>query len=95
MRVNCARSTNLVKHILKLVLRQSRTLDILDCTQILGHLLAVFFLDRLHFLPCKLLSHTGIVSQIDLSANDKAGYARAMMVHLREPFLSHVFERRW
>ena len=54
--------THLIKHILKLELRQRRALHVLDRTQLLGHLLAVLFPHRLHLLLRQLLPNLRIVS---------------------------------
>lgn len=82
----------LVKYILQLVLRQGTTLDVLDRTQLLGHSLAVLFPHGLHLLLRQLVFDTGIISQIDLCANDEAGDTGAVMVDLGEPFLANVLE---
>ena len=41
----------------------------------------------------QLLNNLRIVSQIDLSADDEAGYSRTMMPNFRKPFLLNVLER--
>lgn len=82
----------LIKDILELVLSQSRALDVFDSAQFLGHAVTIFFADGLHLLAGKLLPNAGIVAQISLCTDNEAGDARAMVVHLREPFLPDVLE---
>ena len=89
-----AHSTYLIEHILQLVLRQCRTFYVLDRAKILRHFLAILTSHRLHPLFCQLLFDLSILPQIDLGANDKARYTGAVVVHLWEPFLPHVLERR-
>lgn len=84
--------TYLVKDILQLVLREGAALDVLDRTKLLGHPLAILLPHGLHFLFRQLLTHAGIIPQIDLGADDEAGHARAVVVYFGEPFLAHVFE---
>jgi hypothetical protein len=84
----------LVKHILELVLRQRTAFDVFNRAEVLRHTLAVLSADRGHLLLSKLLSDTGVISQIDLSTDNQAGDAWAVVVDLGEPFLADVFERR-
>ena len=90
--VNETLTLYLVENILEFVLRESRALDVLNRSQILRHLLAGFPGDRAHLLLSELLADAGIVSQIDLRADDEARHTRAMMVHLRKPFLAHILK---
>lgn len=83
----------LVKHILQLILRQSTALDVLDRTQVLGHSLTILSPHRCHLLLGQLLLYAGIVSQIDLCADNEAGDAGAVVMDLGEPFFADVFER--
>lgn len=85
----------LIKDILQLVLRQSRALHIFNCTKLLGHPVAVLLTNRLHLLASQLLPNAGVVAQIGLSADNKAGYTGAVVVHLGEPLFPYVFERGW
>lgn len=82
----------LIKHILELELRQSTALDILDSAELLGHPLAVLPSHGGHLLLGQLLSDAGVVSQIDLGADDEAGDAGAVVVDLGEPLLADVLE---
>ena len=86
------RDTNLVKNVLELVLRESRTLDVFHCAQLLGHTVSIFLADRLHLLAGKLLADRGIVAKIGLGAHDQAGDTGAVVVHLGEPLLANVLE---
>lgn len=82
----------LVKHVLEFVLRQSTALDILHGAQVLCHALAVLLPHRLHLLLGQFLSHARVIPQIDLCTDNEAGNARAVVVHLGEPFLADVLE---
>jgi hypothetical protein len=84
----------LIKHILELILRQGRALDVLDGAELLGHALARLSRYGPHLLPGKLLDDMGVVAQVDLRADDEARHARAVVVHFWEPLLAHVLERR-
>lgn len=85
-------TTYLVKHIFELVLRQRTALDVFNRAEVLRHTLTVLSADGGHLLLGKLLSDAGVISQIDLSSNNEAGNARAVVVNLREPLLANVFE---
>jgi hypothetical protein len=84
--------TYLVKDILQLVLRQSRALHIFNCTQVLGHAVAVLLPNRLHLLASELLPNTGVIAQIGLGADDQAGNTGAVVVDLREPLFPDVLK---
>lgn len=86
------RHNRLVKDILQLVLRERRTLHILDRTQFLGHTLAIFLADRRHLRLSQLLTNLRVVAEIGLRADDEAWNARAVVVNLRKPFLADVLE---
>lgn len=83
----------LVKHILELILSERRALDVLDSAQFACHSLAILLLDRCHSLLRELIFHRIVFSKIDLSTNDKAGNAWAVVMDLWEPFLADVLER--
>ena len=85
----------LIKDILELVLRQRRTLHVLDSTQLLSHTLAVLLTDWAHLLLRKLLAHAWVIAQIGLGTNDQARNTWAVVVDLREPLLAHVLEGGW
>lgn len=84
--------THLIKDILELELCQGTALDVLNGAQFLGHPLAILLPDRRHLLLRKFLANTRVIAKIDLSANDQARHARAMVVDLREPLLANVLE---
>ena len=84
--------SNLIKDVFELILSQSATLNVFDCTQFLGHSLAIFFLHRCHSLFCKLFFDSSLIAQIGLSTNDQAWDAGAVVVDFWEPFLAHIFE---
>lgn len=86
------RDTNLVKNVLELVLRESRTLDVFHCAQLLGHTVSIFLANRLHLLAGKLLADRGIVAKIGLGAHDQAGDTGAVVVHLGEPLFAYVLK---
>lgn len=83
----------LVEHVFKSLLSESRTLNIFDGTEFSCEPFTLLAGDGSLFLSLELFQHARIVSQIYLRAYDEAGHARAVMVHLREPFLLNVFER--
>jgi hypothetical protein len=83
----------LIEHVLELVLRQRRALDVLDCAQLSRHPLAVLALDRRHPLLGQLVLDRVVFPQIDLRADNQTRHARAMVVHLGEPLLTDVLER--
>ena len=85
--------TYLIKDILQLVLRQSRALHVFNCTKLFGHPVTVLLTNRLHLLASQLLPNAGVVAQIGLSADDKTGHTRTVVVHLGEPLFPYVFER--
>lgn len=88
------RSNNrFVKDILELELRQGRALHVLDGTQLLCHLLAVFFPYGRHLLLCKLLADILIISQICLSTNYQAWHAWTVVVDFRKPLFPYVLKR--
>lgn len=84
--------THLIEHILELILRQGRALDILDSAQLLSHPLAILPPNRAHLLLAQLLLDALVVAQIGLGADDQAGHARAVVVDLWEPLFAHVLE---
>lgn len=86
------KTTNLVKYILQLILRQSRTFHILDRTQLLCHPITILLAHGLHLLFGQLLAHRGIISQIGLGADNQAGHTGTVVMHFGKPFLSHVLK---
>lgn len=48
----------------------------------------------MHFLLGQLLTNSGVVAQIGLSADNKTWDAGAVVMDLGEPFLTDVLERR-
>lgn len=86
------KGTYLVKYIFQLELRQGTALNVLNRAELLGHPLTVLLPDRRHLLLRKLLADAGVVSKIDLSADDEAGDAWAVVVDFGEPLLADVFE---
>lgn len=84
----------LIEDVLQLILRQSRALDIFHSTQFLGHPITVFLANGLHLLLCQLLSDSGVISQIGLSADNQAWHTGTVVVNLGEPLFSHVLKRR-
>lgn len=88
------KKTHLIEDVLELVLRQRRALDVLDGPQLLGHALAVLLADGRHALFLQLIPDLLLVAEIDLRADDEAGYAGAMMVDFGEPFLADVLKGR-
>ena len=82
----------LVKHILELVLRKRRALNIFHRTQIFRHTLSILLSHGLHSLLGKLIADLWVVSEIGLRTDDEAGYAGAVVVDFWEPLLAHVLE---
>lgn len=87
--------TYLVEDIFESELRQSRALDILDCTQLSGHSLTSLLANRLHLLLRQFFLDSSIVAQVSLRANNQARHSRAVMVDFGKPFLAHVLEGSW
>lgn len=83
----------LIKDILQLVLRQSRTFDIFDGSELLRHPVTVFFANGLHLLPGELLADARVIAQIGLGADDEAGNTGAVVMNFGEPLLANVLER--
>jgi hypothetical protein len=83
----------LVKDVLEALLRQGRALDVLDGAELTREPLARVVLDGPLLLPGELLADGGVLSQVDLGADNQAGHARAVVVDLGEPFLLDVLER--
>jgi hypothetical protein len=83
----------LVKDVLEALLRQSRALDVLDGAELTREPLARVMLDGPLLLPGELLADGGVLSQVDLGADNQAGHARAVVVDLGEPLLLDVLER--
>lgn len=92
IRLDPARSSYLVKHVLEFELRQSTALDVLHSAKVLCHALTILLPHRLHLLLGQFLPYTGIISQIDLCSDNEAGNARAVVVDLGEPFLADVLK---
>ena len=92
LRLRCMDGTHLIEDILQLVLRERRTLHVLDRTQLLRHSLTILLTHWRHTLLCKLLTDLAIVTEIGLSADDEAGDSRAVVVDFREPLLADVLE---
>lgn len=83
----------LIKDVLEPGLGKGRTLNVFDSAELLGHALAVLLLYNLHPLPLEFLDNILIGTQIDLSANNQAGDAGAVVVDLGEPLLADVLKR--
>ena len=83
----------LVKDVLEALLRQGRALDVLDGAELTREPLARVVLDGPLLLPGELLADGGVLSQVDLGADNQAGHARAVVVDLGEPLLLDVLER--
>jgi hypothetical protein len=92
--IGIAAGTNLIKDILKLVLCQSRALDVFYSTQLLRHTVAIFLADGLHLLTGELLANGRVIPKISLGTDDQTGHTGAVVVHLGKPLLADVFERR-
>ena len=86
------KNTHLIKHILQLILRQRRALHILDSAQLFRHPLSILPPNRAHLLLIELLAHAGVIAEIGLRADDQAGHAGTVVVHLWEPLFAHVLE---
>lgn len=83
----------LVKHILQLILSQSRTFHIFDCTQLFGHPLSIVSLHRLHPLLGKLIFDRRILPEVDLGTNNETWDAGTVMMDFWKPLFANVFER--
>ena len=82
----------LIKHILQLVLCQSRALHVFHGAKLLCHAITVLLSDGLHLLAGELVPDAGIVAQISLRADNQAGDTGAVVVDLGEPFFPDVLE---
>ncbi|KFY83036.1 hypothetical protein V498_08329, partial [Pseudogymnoascus sp. VKM F-4517 (FW-2822)] len=70
----------------------SRALDVLDSAKLLCHTLPIFPPNRRHLLLAELIANALVVAEIGLRADDEAGNAGAVMMHLWKPLLAHVLE---
>ena len=86
--------TYLIENILQPELCQRRALHILHRAQFLRHPLAVLLSNRLHLLLRQFLPHSWVITQIYLCADNQAGHAGAVVMHLGEPLLPNVLEGR-
>lgn len=84
--------TDLIEHVLELVLSQRGALDVFDSSQILRHAIAVLLSYGLHLLLGQLLSYARVIAQVSLGSYDQAWNSRAVVMDLGEPFLADVFE---
>lgn len=75
------------------LLRQCRALDVLDGAELSCEPLTRLGGHRSLLLPRELVEHGGVVAQVDLSSDDEARNARAVVVHLGEPLFLDVLER--
>lgn len=82
----------LIKNILQLILCQSTALHILHSSKLFGHTLAILPPHRGHLLLAQLLTHTRVLTQICLGADNQAGDARTMVVYFGEPLLAYILE---
>ena len=82
----------LVEYILQALLGERRALDVLHSTQFPCKSLALLRGDGPLLLPLQLLQDLGVVSQVDLRADDQARHSGTVVVNFREPFLFYVFE---
>lgn len=82
----------LIKHVLELVLRQSRALDVLDRTEFACHSLAVLALYWRHSLLCQLIFYGVVLPQIHLCTHNQAWHPRTVVMHLGEPLFTDVLE---
>jgi hypothetical protein len=82
----------LVEDVFKFVLRQSRALDIFDCSKLSCHPLAVLALDRCHPLLCQLVFYRGVLPQIHLRADNQTRNPWTVVVYLGKPLFADVLE---
>lgn len=75
------------------LLRQSGALDVFDGAQFPRQTISRLERHRSLLLLGQLLQYGLVIPQVDLSPDDQARHARAVMVNFREPFLLDVFER--
>ena len=87
-------AAHLVEHVLQALLGERRALDVLHSTQFPCKSLALFSGDGPLLLPLQLLQDLGVVSQVDLRADDQARHSGTVVVNFGEPLLLHVLERR-
>ncbi|KAI3481258.1 hypothetical protein L1887_56474 [Cichorium endivia] len=89
------RDDRLVKHVFQSLLRQRRALDVLDRAQLSRQALARLERHGTLLGSRQLLDHRVVVAQIHLRAYNQARHTGAVVVHLGEPLLLDVLERRW
>jgi hypothetical protein len=90
--MKCSCWAYLIKHVLELVLRQGRALDVLDSAKLSRHPLTVLALDRRHPLLGQLVLDRRVLAQIHLCAHNQTRHPRTVVVYLGEPLLAHVLE---
>jgi hypothetical protein len=87
--------TYLVKDVLETLLRQRRTLDVLNRTELACETVTRLRRHRSLLLACKLVHYLRVVTQIDLGADYEARHTGAMVPDLGEPLLLDVLKRGW
>lgn len=88
-----ADSTHLIEHVLQALLSERGALDVLHSTQFPRKPLTLLSRDWPLLLPLQLLQDLGVISQVDLRADDQARHSGTVVVDFREPLLLHVLER--
>ena len=79
----------LIKHSLQSLLRQRRTFEVLDSTDLLGHRQALWVGDGRESLVSKLLIRLFVFAQIELGAHQDDGRVGTVMADLGEPLSTH------
>lgn len=88
------KKTNLIEDILQTLLCQRRTLYVLHASLLLRPPLSLQLRDRLLLHPPELFLHGRVVAQIFLCADEDDGDAGTVVLHLGDPLLADILERR-
>lgn len=83
----------LIEDVLEPFLRQRRALDIFDCLQFLGQLLALLQRYGFLFVLGQLLQRALLIAQIDLCTDEQERRLLTVMRYLRNPLFFDVFKR--
>lgn len=86
--------THLIEYVLQALLCERRTLNVLHGAEFSRKPLTRIGGNRSLLLSLQLLQDLGVISQINLRADDKARDSGAVVVHLGEPLLLNVLKRR-
>ena len=86
------RRTHLVKHVLQTLLRQSRTFNVLDCSEFTCKFLTLLNRDRALILLRQSFYYLRVIPKINLCSNQKERNPWTEMMQFWEPPFLHVFK---